>query len=775
MNFTITQEQLNKVFPYHIIFDENFNIESCSKKVFQLAGPINGSLFSSIFLVKSADEKSTNSNLSDSLIGQFFYLQLISYPEILFFGKLERFGLENQTVFYGDMQNVDSNFNDEIAVYRSKATSPVQLAINRLIVDEKRYRDLYAYSPALIYKHNLDGKLISCNPAAKSILGFKDADIVGVNIQDLLPAFDRRYFQGAYLDKIINEGSGKGVFRILPKHGDQILYMHYHNYKVQESESVSYIIGFSQDITDRIKTEKELRFAKLTSENLAKQKEYFLANMSHEIRTPINGILGLNNLLMKTNLDEKQEHYVKLSSESINNLLILINDILDTEKIGFGKVGFESHPFNISHKIERTIQLFQHKAKESGLEIVLKDYVDKDLIVVGDQYRFSQILSNLLSNAIKFTKVGSVVVTVNTILDLEDKVKISFSVKDTGIGVSEKNLSEIFKPFVQASLSTTRNYGGTGLGLSICKKLIDMQGGHIKVYSKLGVGTEFVFTLTYKKDAARHIVEAKSAEIDYAKLKGKRVLVGEDVDLNQFLIRNILESWGCETDIVGDGIKIIKKLEENDYDIILMDIQMPEMDGLTAAKYIRGMDDKKKADIPIVAFTAGAMQGEIQKYQSVKMNDFILKPYSEKYLFDKLVSVLNLNTVAETADSDEDIKESLTSLYDLSEIRSLSKNDDALFNKVISLLISMLSTEKENIKKLAKEDNWAEVSEIVHKIKTSLIHIKVTSLTQIIKDLEYYEPFDSKQLNVLVKQLCETLDNILVFLKIDMEEAMSNS
>jgi HPt (histidine-containing phosphotransfer) domain-containing protein len=157
------------------------------------------------------------------------------------------------------------------------------------------------------------------------------------------------------------------------------------------------------------------------------------------------------------------------------------------------------------------------------------------------------------------------------------------------------------------------------------------------------------------------------------------------------------------------------------------------------------------------------------------MNDFILKPYSEKYLFDKLVSVLNLNTIPETID-DEEAKEIATpSLYDLSEIRALSKNDDALLNKVISLLISMLSTEKENIKALAKEDKWAEVSEIVHKIKTSLIHIKVTSLTQVIKDLEYYQPFDSKQLNLLVGQLCETLENILVFLKLDMEEALSNT
>jgi PAS domain S-box-containing protein len=650
--------------------------------------------------------------------------------------------------------------------------------LKQLVVDEKRYRDLYLYSPALIYTHSLEGKLLSCNPAAQNILGYNENELIGCNIEDFLPAIDRSHFRTSYLDKVINEGRSKGVFRILPKSGDEILYLHYQNYKVEEPDSTSYIIGFSQDITDRVKIEKELRFAKLTSENLAKQKEFFLANMSHEIRTPINGILGLNNLLLKTKLDEKQEHYVKLSSESINNLLILINDILDIEKIGFGKIGFESHPFNISHKVVRTIQLFQHKAKEAGLEIFFNDNVPKNLVVKGDQYRFSQILSNLLSNAIKFTKVGSITVTVNLLQDIGNKVKIEFSIKDTGIGVSETNLTEIFKPFVQASLSITRNYGGTGLGLSICKKLIEMQGGHIKVYSKLGEGTEFVFTLSYDKNANNPVVENQQTSFDPTKLEGIKVLVGEDVELNQFLIKNVLESWGCDVDMVDDGRKIINKLEKTDYDIILMDIQMPEMDGLAAAKHIRSMQDQNKANIPIVAFTAGAMKGDIQNYKSVKMNDFILKPYSEKYLYDKLISVLNLDGQEDedTASADGKQEEKIgrkAKLYDLSAIKALSKNDDASFNRILNILISMLSSEKENIRALTKTNSWKEVSEVVHKIKTALVHTNVNSLTNVIKDLEHYENHTDDELRKLSGELCDSLDNILVYLKIDLVNLMN--
>jgi PAS domain S-box-containing protein len=775
MNFTLNTEQLNQIFPYCLVFDENFSLTSCSNKIAEFTGPVNDRDFADIFLIKNTDPNDPSQSITSKLIKSAFTLQLKANPEILFYGKLEYFGA-NQSIFYGDLQRSVPYLNNKPTAFKGSVGELDRSAIDQLIIDEKRYRDLYLHSPALLYTHTLDGKLLSCNPAAQNILGYSEEDIIGVNIENFLPAFDRRHFQTDYLDKVINEGGGKGIFRILPKNADQILYLYYQNYKVEESDSTSYIIGFSQDITDRVKIEKELRFAKLTSENLSKQKEFFLANMSHEIRTPINGILGLNNLLLKTKLDEKQEHYVKLSSESINSLLILINDILDIEKIGFGKIGFESHPFNISHKVIRTIQLFQHKAKEAGLEIFFHDNISKDLVVRGDQYRFSQILSNLLSNAIKFTKVGSINVTVNMVQDLDDRVKIAFSIKDTGIGVSETNLSEIFKPFVQASLSTTRNYGGTGLGLSICKKLIEMQGGHIKVYSKLGEGTEFVFTLTYEKNSDYPLVENQPVAFDPSKLKGIRVLVGEDVELNQFLIKNILESWGCEIDMVDNGIKIIRQLEENDYDIILMDIQMPEMDGLVAAKYIRNMQNPAKANIPIVAFTAGAMKGDIQKYKSVKMNDFILKPYSEKHLYDKLISVLNLAGNSAGKNNTEIAEQEAPpakAIYDLSAIKVLSKNDDVLFNKVLNILISMLSSERENIQSLAKKNSWKEVGEIVHKIKTSLVHIHVDSLTQVIKDLEHYEDHSNEKLTLLADELCNSLENILIYLKIDMATLMN--
>ncbi|MDB5157007.1 MAG: hybrid sensor histidine kinase/response regulator [Mucilaginibacter sp.] len=650
-----------------------------------------------------------------------------------------------------------------------------KLIEEQLVINEKRYRDLYAYSPALIYTHNLDGKLLSCNPAILNILGYSEEDIVNTDIQNLLPAYDRKNIRRDYFDKIIKEGNSKGIFRVIPKQGNKVLYLYYQNYLVDESDSSSYVIGFSQDITDRINTEKKLRMAKLATENIAKQKQIFLANMSHEIRTPINGILGLNKLLLKTKLDAQQENYVKLSSESINNLLIIINDILDIEKIGFGKIEFENHPFNISDKVLRTIQLFQYKAKEKELELLFDNNVSTEFVVNGDQYRFSQIISNLLSNAIKFTQAGSVTVSMNVVNEMQGKAMLEFSVRDTGIGINEEDILKIFKPFEQASLSITRKYGGTGLGLSICKKLIELLDGSINVYSQVGKGSEFIFTIPFERNFEYKEEKNQSSVINYSKLRDKKILIGEDVELNQFLIKNLLESWGCAVDVVDNGIRIIEMLTLSDYDIILMDIQMPVMDGLTAAKHIRGMDDQVKANIPILAFTASVMQEDINKYRNVKMNDFILKPYSDELLHEKLISVLNINDPGEVlvnVESDETEVEpvSVSKLYDLSEIRSLSRNDEKIFNKIINMLISTLSVEGENIKSSAMDNDWETVSGIVHKIKTSLIHIRVDSLKDIIIKLEKnYSDYDLESLNSFVDELCNTLTEIVGCLKNDID------
>ena len=502
---------------------------------------------------------------------------------------------------------------------------------------EKRYRDLFNYSQALICTHDLQGKMLSVNPTLCSTIGYSEMELVGNSLIDFIPENDRQKFQPEYLGKILAEEKSGGLFRVVHKDGS-ILFLLYQNYRVEEQGEEPYVIGFSQDITDRIRAEKELLIAKKLTEDSARAKEVFLANMSHEIRTPMHGIIGISDLLSRTKLDEEQENYLKLIVDSANNLVVIINDILDIEKIGSGKFEFEKVDFKIANKLSTTVKSFQYKAKEKGIDLNLHCYFDKKLVVKGDPYRLGQIMNNLISNALKFTKKGAITIDCNIEKNDEEAILIKCSVTDTGIGIKEDKISIIFDPFIQASSDTARKYGGTGLGLSICKSLIDMQGGKLFVESTEGVGTTFSFVIPYQHTVPMALVHDSAPQSNGdVVFKYNRVLLAEDVEVNQFLAKVILESKGLNVDIANNGIEALAFLVHNDYDLILMDVQMPEMDGITATKKIRQLADTKKALIPIIALTANALVGNEQEYYDIGMDVCVTKPFTAEKLF----SVIN--------------------------------------------------------------------------------------------------------------------------------------
>ena len=651
----------------------------------------------------------------------------------------------------------------------------------QLKINEKRYHDLYEFSPALIYTHDPEGKMLSVNPAICTVLGYEPEEIVNKNIKQLLPIADRDKLQDEYLDKVNAEGVSKGIFRINHKNGG-IQYLLYQNYRVEEKDAAPYIIGFSQDITERIKAERELLLAKHTSESIARVKETFLANMSHEIRTPINGIMGVTNLLTKTHLDEQQRNYANLISKSVNNLLNIINDILDLEKIGSGKIEFENQAFKVVDKVWSTIQLFQYQAQQKNLNLVFKNNLPANLVIIGDQFRLAQILSNLLSNAIKFTPVGAITVNLSLIHYSDTDVIIEFVVKDTGIGINENRLGVIFDPFVQAASNTTREFGGTGLGLSICKSLIEMQGGNINLSSKVNEGTTFVFNLPFKRGMQHMIHQENQEDMSFAKI-GKKILVAEDIELNQFLVKTMLESWGCEVDIAITGAQALQKVKENDYDLILMDIQMPEMDGIVATKLIRQLPEPQKNSVSIIAFTANALKGDSKKYLEIGMDDYIIKPYTEEKLHRKIIDVLRAkgklsseifvniknNHPVQTPEIKENIIKDHTPptdqprLYNTSTIESISKDNPAFLEKMIAMFVDIVAKDFNVLKVAAANNDWHEVGQIAHKLKSTLGNMGVTSLLPYIVELE--AETGDKVLNV--KKLDEGLMQVMQQMKAD--------
>ena len=398
-------------------------------------------------------------------------------------------------------------------------------------------------------------------------------------------------------------------------------------------------IGVGFDIHEQKLFEIELIEAKLVAENATKYKQQFLSNMSHEIRTPLNSILGFTNVLMKTKLAKKQIEYLQAIKTSGYSLNLLINDILDLAKVDAGKMTFEKKPFEIQQSIKSIVHSFDLKLKEKNVEFISEYDSEIPKILIGDSVRFNQIVLNLMSNAIKFTHLGKIILSVKMQSEDEENVFIKFSVTDSGIGISDDKIHSIFNLFEQAEISTSNSYGGTGLGLSIVKQLVECQGGSIHVISKLGEGSTFGFILPLGKTDKKTLDKIEILKLD-SQIKNLRVLVAEDVPLNQLLIKIILSDFGFNYEIVNNGKIAIEKLQNNSYDIILMDLQMPEMNGFEATEYIR---QKMKSTIPIIALTADVTTVDIEKCKKIGMNDYLSKPIDENKLYSKIVSLIKNN------------------------------------------------------------------------------------------------------------------------------------
>jgi PAS domain S-box-containing protein len=391
-------------------------------------------------------------------------------------------------------------------------------------------------------------------------------------------------------------------------------------------------------LEELMKTRKEL-------EELMKVKEQFLANMSHEIRTPMNAIVGFTSLLLKTNLTAEQTQYINAVKTSGENLLVIINDILDFSKIQSGKFVFEETEFRLSQVISTLTEMMLPKSTDKNIRLTTR--IDKDIPdnLIGDPTRLNQVLLNLVGNAIKFTEKGEVKIAVEMLSEVNDVVELKFSVIDTGIGIPKNKLKTIFEGFTQASNETTRKYGGTGLGLTIVKQLIELQKGSIAVESTEGEGSVFSFVLKLKKNLHPESKKNKIEEVEPDIDQVLNILLVEDNLLNQILAKKVLNDWKWNVEVAENGAVAIEKLGKNNFDLVLMDIQMPEMDGYEATKLIRTSFDPPKSDIPIIAMTAHALAGEAEKCLNIGMDDYISKPFDKKVLYSKIVSAINKKSV----------------------------------------------------------------------------------------------------------------------------------
>ncbi|HBG71605.1 MAG: hypothetical protein A2W93_08175 [Bacteroidetes bacterium GWF2_43_63] len=500
------------------------------------------------------------------------------------------------------------------------------------------------------------------------------------------------------------------------------------------------VVIVARDVTEQQKIESQLNEAKLLAEHATgiaelatgvaevaqqkaetamdvandalKAKQQFLSNMSHEIRTPMNAIIGFTKVLLKTNLSEKQQEYLSAIKTSGEALIVLINDILDLAKVDAGKISFEQTKFKLDLSVAAMLHLFEPKIREKNL-VLIKEY-DRRIpsVLIGDPVRLHQIILNLVSNAVKFTSEGVITVSVKLLSETEDNVVIEFAVNDTGIGIAQTKMKTIFENFQQATSETSRIFGGTGLGLAIAKKLVESQGGSIHVKSKLGKGSTFSFILPFTK--TRELVDPENVTIDFdSSIKKVKVLVVEDIALNQLLMKTILEEFGFDCDIASNGKIAIEKLQEQSYDIVLMDLQMPVMNGFEATDYIRNI---MHCDVPIVALTADVTTVDLAKCKAVGMDDYISKPVDERLLFNKIILLVRKPLLNHSDKSKDDIQKPAGPCINLDYLTRTTRSNAALMMEMISLYIDQTPAYIQTMKDGVENNDWSMVRAAVHKM-----------------------------------------------------------
>lgn len=466
--------------------------------------------------------------------------------------------------------------------------------------------------------HNMSGKNIPINSESVSEekIDLQNTEKALLNILD-------DYSE----EKYHSEDSQRALLNILDDYSEE---------KINMENTQRAVLNILEDYSE----------AKEKAEESTKLKEAFLANMSHEIRTPMNAIIGFSDILSKGNLEEKEREYVKTIKSAGENLLTIINDILDISKIEAGMMTFEAHVFSPKEIFKSLEVMLIEKAREKKLELVFDCDENVPNNLLGDPTRLTQIIINLAGNAIKFTQKGSIIVLAKVLKDKYDpaysnkedgNVTLEFSVKDTGIGIPQDKLEQIFERFRQAESHITRKYGGTGLGLSIAKQLVELQGGTLEVRSEFNKGSLFSFRIPFKKSSGvLPMHESPDKKYSIKELCNLNILLVEDNQLNVKLILSLFSEYNLKLKVAENGSVGIEKIKETNFDIILMDMEMPVMNGYEAATFIR---NELKSDIPIIAMTAHAMAGEKERCLSLGMNDYISKPINADLLFEKMYNL----------------------------------------------------------------------------------------------------------------------------------------
>ncbi len=618
------------------------------------------------------------------------------------------------------------------------------------------------------------GKITDVNEASVKVTGVLREKLIGTDFSDYFtePEKARKGY------KTVFEKSAVADYPLTIRHKNGKLTDVLYNASVykDDKENVLGVFAAARDVTEQNRISMELNEAKVFSElataiseeakikaekatrvaeDAVKAKQQFLSNMSHEIRTPMNAIIGFTKVVLKTDLTTKQKEYLTAIKMSGDALIVLINDILDLAKVDAGKMTFSQTPFKMASSISTMLHLFEIKIQEKNIDLITEYDNTIPEVLVGDPARLHQIILNLVSNAVKFTSKGKITTRIKLLNEDEEKATIEFSVTDTGIGISDHKIEIIFQDFQQAYSGTSRLYGGTGLGLAIVKQLVEAQGGTVSVKSKVGEGSTFSFILSFLKTKTGTPVEAELPAFD-TEHKNIRVLVVEDIALNQLLMKTLLDDFGFEHDIADNGKIATEKLKEKSYDIILMDLQMPEMNGFEATDHIR---NKMNSLIPIIAVTADVTTVDLAKCKTLGMNDYIPKPVDEKLLYSKIISLVKKPIYPMKQKGRMLTRAKKLKCINLDYLIHLTKSDPTLMMEMISTYLEQTPPLITAMKVGLKNKDWNSVQSAAHKMIPSFAIVGISKeFENMAKKIQEYA---GAQLQTdLIQELVIQLENI---------------
>ncbi len=590
------------------------------------------------------------------------------------------------------------------------------------------YKSVVEDGSDIIFLVDYEGKILYHNHSVKITLGYKTASLVGKNFFDFVPPQLLPYVKKEFT-KSTKKAFNKSIEFQFKCKDKSYKYLEFNSVNLKQKEGIAGLILDCRDITQRKKDAEELLRAQ-------KAKEQFLANISHEIRTPINGISGMAALLNQNPTREESQTYLNAIKSAADNLKVIINDILDLASIESGKLQLEKIGFNLNDLLHSLIDTFGVQAKEKGIKLSHTLSKDANKVFVGDPVRLNQILINLISNAIKFTHAGYIHVAVKTEKIKGKTYQLRFDITDTGIGIPTSKLQTIFESFSQADASVTRKYGGTGLGLTIVKQLVELQDGSIRVFSKENEGSTFSFTITYQLGKTEFFDETKLYKPkNNNQLKNACVLLVEDNDINRLYASSILKMWGCHFETAENGVVALEKIRNNAFDIILMDIQMPVMDGFETTKAIR-QGDPKKSKVPIIALTANATQKDFENCIAAGMNDCITKPFTQEDLFQALTKYLGKKLTIKKGLPSNDLATRNPPVIDLSYLKKVSNHNEQFIQEIVEAFLESVPTTIADIKKQLVIKNWEQLARVVHKIKPTITLMGIHSLKDKIIVLE---------------------------------------